>query len=318
MSFNERSTLDTSQAQSGGGGGRLSGGVLPIGGGVGGIAVVIVIFVIKALLGGADTTLPGITDGAGGASGPAPDLSVCKTGADANRYEQCRIVGTANSVQAYWATALPKYGKRYTDATIVIYSGQAQSACGTASNDVGPFYCPLDKKVYIDPSFYQELTDRFGASSGALAQEYVVAHEYGHHIQDILGLLGRAQQDPQGATSGSVRTELMADCLAGVWANHASTTNRRRRRAVPAAPVQGGHHGRALGCGGGRRRPHPAAGDRPRDTGHLDPRLLGPAAALVHDGLPERRPEPLRHLLGEVPVDVPVEPAHAAYDTIGR
>jgi uncharacterized protein len=225
VSFNERSRLDTSQAQSGGGGGRLSGGVLPIGGGVGGIAIVLVIFVIKALLGGGtDSTLPGITDGSSGASGPAPDLSICRTGADANRYDQCRIVGTANSVQAYWATALPKYGKRYTDATIVIYSGQAQSACGTASNDVGPFYCPLDKKVYIDPSFYQELTDRFGASGGALAQEYVVAHEYGHHVQDILGLLDRAQQDPQGATSGSVRTELMADCLAGVWANHASTT----------------------------------------------------------------------------------------------
>ena len=118
----------------------------------------------------------------------------------------------------------PGVGKRYTNATIVIYSGQEQSACGTASNDVGPFYCPLDKRVYIDPSFYDELTSRFGADSGALAQEYVVAHEYGHHVQDILGLLDRAQQDPQGATSGSVRTELMADCLAGVWANHASTT----------------------------------------------------------------------------------------------
>src|SRR6185437_1103691 len=163
-----------------------------------------------------------ITGGAG--TGTGPDLSVCKTGADANQYSQCRVLGTANSVQAYWASALPSYGKRYTDATIVIYSGQTQSSCGTASNDVGPFYCPLDKRVYIDPSFYDELTSRFGASSGALAQEYVVAHEYGHHIQDILGLLDRAQQDPQGAQSGSVRTELMADCLAGVWANHAATT----------------------------------------------------------------------------------------------
>lgn len=226
MSFNERSTLDTGQAQSAGGGGRLSGGILPIGGGVGGIVVVLVIFVIKALIGGgSDTTVPGLSDGSGSlGGGQGPDLSVCHTGADANKYSQCRIVGTANSVQAYWAAALPAYGKRYTNATVVIYSGQTQSACGTASNDVGPFYCPLDKQVYIDPSFYDELTTRFGSSDGALAQEYVVAHEYGHHIQDILGLLDRAQQDPQGATSGSVRIELMADCLAGVWANHASTT----------------------------------------------------------------------------------------------
>jgi uncharacterized protein len=224
VSFNERSTLDTSQVQAGGGGGRLSGGILPIGGGAGGILVVVVIFVIKALLGGADSTNPGFDDGTGSASGSVPDFTSCKTGADANASDTCRVVGTVNSVQAYWATALPKYGKRYSQAATVIYSGSTPSACGTASNDVGPFYCPLDKKVYIDVSFFEELRTRFGGSDGALAQEYVVAHEYGHHIQDILGLLDRAQQDPQGATSGSVRTELMADCLAGVWANHASTT----------------------------------------------------------------------------------------------
>jgi predicted metalloprotease len=225
VSFNERATLDTSQAQSGGGG-RLSGGILPIGGGVGGVVLLIVFYLVQSVLGGGtSSTQPGISDGSGGAvAGSGPDLSVCHTGADANKYTQCRILGTANSVQAYWASALPAFGKRYTNATIFIYSGQTQSACGTASNDVGPFYCPLDKKVYIDPSFYDELTTRFGSSNGALAQEYVVAHEYGHHVQDILGLLDRAQQDPQGATSGSVRIELMADCLAGVWANHAATT----------------------------------------------------------------------------------------------
>jgi predicted metalloprotease len=226
VSFNENATLDTGQVSAGGGGGRLSGGMLPIGGGIGGLVLLVIFYAISQLAGGgANPTQTGLGPGDVSGSGQVnQQISQCKTGADANRNTTCRIVGTVNSVQDYWEQALPDYGKRYTPATTVIYSGSTQSACGTASNDVGPFYCPLDKKVYIDASFFDELTTRFGADNGALAQEYVVAHEYGHHIQDILGLLNRAQQDPQGPESGSVRTELMADCLAGVWANHAATT----------------------------------------------------------------------------------------------
>jgi predicted metalloprotease len=112
----------------------------------------------------------------------------------------------------------------YRKVKTVLYSGATESACGTASNQVGPFYCPLDRKVYIDATFFAELSSRFGADSGSLAQEYVVAHEYGHAVQDQLGILEQAQQDPQGQNSGSVRIELMADCFAGVWASHASTT----------------------------------------------------------------------------------------------
>jgi uncharacterized protein len=227
VSFNDDASLDTSQVESGGGGGRLSGGMLPIGGGIGGIIVFVLIYVIGQVTGGGTGGSPGFDPGSIGAqpgSSTTQDFSRCQTGADANRDVTCRVIGTVNSVQAYWAQALPAVGKRYTKAPTVLYDGSTQSACGTASNQVGPFYCPLDKKVYIDVSFFDELTTRFGSDDGALAQEYVVAHEYGHHIQDILGLLDRAQQDPQGATSGSVRTELMADCLAGVWANHAATT----------------------------------------------------------------------------------------------
>lgn len=149
----------------------------------------------------------------------------CKTGADANRDATCRIIGTVNSVQAYWNEALPaEQGRQYRPAKTDIYSGQTQSACGPASNATGPFYCPSDEVVYIDASFFNELTNRFGADDGKLAQEYVVAHEYGHHIENILGYLGQAQDGRTGATSGSVRIELMADCLAGVWAHHASQT----------------------------------------------------------------------------------------------
>ena len=142
--------------------------------------------------------------------------------ADQSGQFAAKILGNTEDV---WSTVLPNQtGKQYTPTAMVLYTGGTRSGCGSAQAAMGPFYCPLDKKVYLDVSFFDELTTRFGADNGALAQEYVVAHEYGHHIQDILGLLDRAQQDPQGAESGSVRTELMADCLAGVWANHAATT----------------------------------------------------------------------------------------------
>jgi len=234
MSFNDDANLDTSQVESGGSGGGRGG--MAIGGGVGGILVLIL-----TLFFGGNITGGGGGGGGGGSLNPgqdtalrpgqvqpggaqANDFSQCKTGADANRDVQCRVIGTVNSVQGYWTDELPRYGKPYRNVNTVLYSGATASACGTASNQVGPFYCPLDKKVYIDASFFAELTSRFGADNGALAQEYVVAHEYGHAIQDQLGILDRAQQDPQGQNSGAVRIELMADCLGGVWAKHASQT----------------------------------------------------------------------------------------------
>ena len=229
MSFNDNANLDTSQVESGGGGGR---GGLAVGGGIGGIVVLILTLLFGGnITSGGTSSSPNPGQNAqldpgqvqpGGAQ--ANDFSQCKTGADANRDVQCRVIGTVNSVQDYWTDELPRYGKNYRKVNTVLYSGATASACGTASNQVGPFYCPVDKKVYIDASFFAELTSRFGADSGALAQEYVVAHEYGHAIQDQLGILDRAQQDPQGQNSGAVRIELMADCLGGVWAKHASQT----------------------------------------------------------------------------------------------
>jgi predicted metalloprotease len=218
MSFNDDVRLDTSQVTSGGGGR----GGMAIGGGVGGLIIVVV-----GLFFGVD--LSGVAGGGNPGAGAAPqDAGViaqkCRTGADANRDVECRVVGTANSVQDYWVETLPTYGLEYSPSATDIYRGQTQSACGPASNAVGPFYCPADRKIYIDASFFDDLSSRFGADDGTLAQMYVVAHEYGHHVQNLLGLLDEAQKDPQGAESGAVRVELMADCLAGMWAKGATST----------------------------------------------------------------------------------------------
>lgn len=219
MSFNEGASLDTSQVTGGGRGGAI------IGGGAGGIILLILSLVFGQNLTGGSTSPFDTTQVQGGGGTSASDFSQCKTGADANRDDTCRIIGTVNSVQAYWTDALPADVQRqYQEAKTVIYSGSTQSACGTASNATGPFYCPSDQRVYIDASFFDELTSRFGADGGALAQEYVVAHEYGHHVENILGFLAKGQDGKTGPLSGGVRIELMADCMAGVWANHASTT----------------------------------------------------------------------------------------------
>ena len=227
MSFNDNVRLDTSQVESGGrGAGGGAPGGLVVGGGLTGIIVLVIALIFginpSDLPAGGTSMDPGQVS-AGGAQGSA-DFSQCSTGADANTNDTCLVIATVNSVQAYWSALFAGNGRTYTPAKTVIYSGATRSACGTASNQVGPFYCPLDKLVYIDASFFGLLQSQFGADTGQLAKEYVVAHEYGHHIQDQLGLLDRAQQDPQGAQSGSVRVELMADCLAGVWAQHATST----------------------------------------------------------------------------------------------
>ncbi|MGH3474494.1 MAG: KPN_02809 family neutral zinc metallopeptidase [Aeromicrobium sp.] len=218
MSFEEGAGLDTSQVTGGGRGGAV------IGGGIGSLVLVLVGLFFGVDLSGV-TGSPFDPDQVTPAGDQTGDFSHCKTGADANRDVECRIIGTVNSVQDYWNDALPaELNRQYRAAKTVIYSGATQSACGAASSQTGPFYCPSDERIYIDASFFDDLTNRFGADDGALAQEYVVAHEYGHHIENVLGLLARAQDGQTGPTSGGVRIELMADCFAGVWANHASTT----------------------------------------------------------------------------------------------
>ncbi|MGH3521617.1 MAG: KPN_02809 family neutral zinc metallopeptidase, partial [Mycobacterium sp.] len=135
-------------------------------------------------------------------------------------YVQCRVVATGNSVDGVWKQLM----RGYTRPRVQLFSGQVNTDCGPATSDVGPFYCPVDQTAYFDTGFFDVLRDRFGSSGGPLAQEYVVAHEFGHHVQNQLNVLGRAQQGAQGAGGSGVRTELQADCYAGVWAHYAAIT----------------------------------------------------------------------------------------------
>ncbi|MEN3361861.1 MAG: uncharacterized protein V7637_5843, partial [Mycobacteriales bacterium] len=220
MTFNDDVGLDTSQVsdQRGGGGGFPGG--FAIGGGGLGIVGLIIYLVINAIGGGTG----GPSTGQGAV--PAQQLAQeCKTGQDANTRTDCRIVGYVNSVQAYWSTQFRASGKRYTNAPTVLFTGAAQTGCGNATSEVGPFYCPSDKQVYLDLGFFDDLKTKFGAQGGPFAQAYVVAHEYGHHVQDLLGTMDKAAAGvQQGAEGSSVRLELQADCYAGVWAKHAEQT----------------------------------------------------------------------------------------------
>jgi predicted metalloprotease len=220
MSFNPNASLDPSQIDDVRGRGFGGGRGLAVGGG----SIGLVLTLLYVLLGG---NLGDITGQPGVDTQPyesgANLAQECHTGADANNREDCRVLGYVNSVQAFWKDEFARAGSQYQPAQTVLFSGQVDTGCGTASTEVGPFYCPSDQHVYLDLGFFDELRTRFGAKGGPFAQAYVIAHEYGHHIQDLQGTLSQGTSQ-QGASGRSVRTELQADCYAGVWANHAAQT----------------------------------------------------------------------------------------------
>ena len=204
---------------------RTRGGGVAVGGGIGGIILVVAI----VLLSGGDLgdVIGGLTGTGGGGGGePGPGSSQlaeeCETGADANEQRDCRIVGYVNSVQAYWNEQFEASGEQYQMAETVLFTDAVNTACGGASSQVGPFYCPLDQTIYIDLGFFDQLMERLGGPGGELAEAYVLAHEYGHHVQNLLGLLESGRD--AGAEGGAVRTELQADCFAGTWAGNAVDT----------------------------------------------------------------------------------------------
>jgi predicted metalloprotease len=218
MRFRNSAGLDPSQI-SDRRGSRLGGGGLVAGGGGLGLVGLVVYIAIQLLAGGSSGPLSGLDGSTIAQAPPGQVLSSCTSGQDANTREDCAIVADVNSIQKYWSGALPNY----TLAKTVFFTGSTDTGCGLASTDVGPFYCPADAHVYIDLGFFDELRSRFGARGGPLAEAYVLAHEYGHHVQDIKGVLGGGPSE-QGVQGRSVRIELQADCYAGVWTKHATQT----------------------------------------------------------------------------------------------
>lgn len=208
----DASRIDDRRGQGGGGLGGLGslgglGGLGKAGGGLVGLLVVLAAIFLPKLMGGS-----------GGTGDSAADVN---DGTCSSELEQV-VCGASDSVQVYWAAALPQFfGTQYRDTKTTFFTGSVSTACGQASSQLGPFYCPPDERVYIDLDFMQQLEQRLVGRSTDLAEQYIVAHEYGHHVQNILGTSARVaeleQSNPGEANQYSVMLELQADCYAGAW-----------------------------------------------------------------------------------------------------
>ena len=248
MRFNPKARLDTSRVRGrgAGGGGTGGGGMGGMGGGStriplpggtkagGGLGLVLIIVVILLLRACGGIDLTGAISGAAGGydpsrfQGDSAAYDGCATGQDANDHPTtCGVVAVENSLVDYWQGALAQQAPNapfQPEAAIVTFSGSTSSGCGQASSQMGPFYCPRDQTIYFDPTFFHDiLQQQLNGPSGAFVEPYVIAHEFGHHVQNLLGTMGQVKTQ-QGPNSDSVRLELQADCYAGMWAKNATTT----------------------------------------------------------------------------------------------
>ncbi|GAA3917311.1 KPN_02809 family neutral zinc metallopeptidase [Microbacterium invictum] len=212
MTFNSNADVSGHTAKRRGRGGLIAGGA-----GVGGLGVIAVILLQLFTGGDAGSLLAG--GGLGTAGDGGAEIAQCDTGADANANDDCRMAATELVLNGFWDDTV----QGYRAPQLIVVDGQASSRCGTASNATGPFYCPPEETVYIDPTFFGILRQQFGTEAGPLAQMYVLAHEWGHHIQQITGVMDANPSNGTGPDSNGVRIELQADCFAGAWVADAAT-----------------------------------------------------------------------------------------------
>ena len=282
MSFDPGAQLDPGQISDRRGMGRR-GGIAVGGGGIG-----LLLLLGYVLLGGNPQDLGPLLQ-PGNVTGPESSAltTECKTGEDANTKDDCRILGFVNSVQTYWSSAFE--AGQYEPAKTVLFTDGTQSACGPASRESGPFYCPSDGLVYLDLGFFEVLRQQFGTEAGPFAQGYVVAHEYGHHVQDLTGVLGQPGVEgfgsrwwlrPHRASGRLLRRRLGEPRRSG----HPGPRDPRADRRCP-------ERGRD-----GRRRPDPAGDVGSDQRERLHPRHRRAAADLVQYRLRQRRAARLRHV----------------------
>lgn len=242
MRFNPKARLDNTRIQDGGsGGGGLGGGLggalggalgrgggggLPMGGKGGMGLIVVVVMIVAAMCSGQGQSLLGMDDGSSQPSGGGDRYAECTSGEDANNSADCARAAVIQSMDDFWRTTMAQQtDTRFEQPQVKTFTGATSTGCGQGSSAMGPFYCPTDQTIYEDTAFYPQVFEQqLGGSAEDFVEPYVLAHEYGHHISHLRNLLGQGGYSQTGPGSKAVRTELLADCYAGLWARGATQT----------------------------------------------------------------------------------------------